>query len=255
MAGRTFISDRVADRKESPWQIYGQRIAGTSHLAGIIQYDLLTGLLGPMPGGAGVWLRSQFYRRIFRHMARDSYLAAHVVIRHPQNISLGRRTFVDSFVYLEGMTDNPEGGLEIGEGTYIHMFCVISANYHGFVRIGRNCSINPGVQIYGAGGVTIGDNVLIAGQTAVIAFSHGFDNRQLLISQQINTAKGVTIGSNVWIGAGVNILDGVKIGDGAVVGAGSVVTHDVPPYAVVAGIPAHLLRYRGTAEGDSNVAA
>jgi hypothetical protein len=55
---------------------------------------------------------------------------------------------------------------------------------------------------------------------------------------------GITIGNDVWIGNGAMILPGVEIGDGAVVGAGAVVTKNVPPYAVVGGCPARLIRYR-----------
>ena len=54
----------------------------------------------------------------------------------------------------------------------------------------------------------------------------------------------MTIGNDVWIGSGAMILSGVTIGDGAVVAARAVVTKDVPPYAIVAGNPARLVRYR-----------
>lgn len=56
--------------------------------------------------------------------------------------------------------------------------------------------------------------------------------------------KPVHIGNDVWCGNNVIIFGGLTIGDGAVIGAGSVVTHDVPPYSVVAGVPARIIRYR-----------
>ncbi len=60
--------------------------------------------------------------------------------------------------------------------------------------------------------------------------------------------EGITIGNDVWIGYGCVILDGVQVGDGAVIGAGSVVTKHVPPYAIVGGAPARLIRYRFSEE-------
>ncbi len=54
----------------------------------------------------------------------------------------------------------------------------------------------------------------------------------------------ITIGNDVWIGTSAIIMDGVTIADGAIIGAGAVVTKDVPPYAIVAGVPAKLIRYR-----------
>jgi acetyltransferase-like isoleucine patch superfamily enzyme len=56
--------------------------------------------------------------------------------------------------------------------------------------------------------------------------------------------KHVTIGNDVWMGHNVNVLSGVNVGDGAVLAAGSVVTKDVPPYAIVAGVPATIKRFR-----------
>ena len=65
-----------------------------------------------------------------------------------------------------------------------------------------------------------------------------------IIKLSANGCKPVTVGNDVWIGARAIIMDGIKIGDGAIIGANSVVTKDVPPYAIVAGCPAKLIRYR-----------
>ena len=64
------------------------------------------------------------------------------------------------------------------------------------------------------------------------------------IPGQPSTKGDVVIGNDVWIGYGVIILSGVNIGDGAVIGAGSVVTKDIPSYAIAAGNPCHVIKYR-----------
>ena len=69
-------------------------------------------------------------------------------------------------------------------------------------------------------------------------------NSNKLGSKEIPPTPVTNIGNDVWVGLRVTIKAGVNIGTGAVIGAGSVVTHDVPPYAIVAGIPAKIIRYR-----------
>ena len=63
-------------------------------------------------------------------------------------------------------------------------------------------------------------------------------------SNEVGDRRGIIIGNEVWIGMGATILNGIKIGNGVTVAAGAVVTHDIPDYCVVAGVPAKILRYR-----------
>lgn len=62
--------------------------------------------------------------------------------------------------------------------------------------------------------------------------------------QQNNEVKNVNIGNDVWIATHVIIKDGITIGDGAIIGAGAVVVKDIPPYSIVGGVPAKVIRYR-----------
>ena len=75
--------------------------------------------------------------------------------------------------------------------------------------------------------------------------NHVFLDKYSLICDQGHERGDITIGNDVWIAAHVCVLPGVTIGDGAVCGAGAVVTKDVPPYSVVAGVPAKIIKMRG----------
>lgn len=103
------------------------------------------------------------------------------------------------------------------------------------LRIGKFCSIGEGVTI------------ILAGHRpdwiTTYPFNHVF-NEFKDIQDLPATKGGVVIGNDVWIGIRTTILSGVQIGDGAIIGANSVVTHDVDPYAIVAGNPAKLIRKR-----------
>lgn len=109
------------------------------------------------------------------------------------------------------------------------------------VSIGKDVSIAAFVHIWGGGGVTIGDRVLIASHVAIASEGHDHSVKDMRKSQQ---AAPVHIGADVWVGSHAVILPGITIGDGAVVGAGAVVTKDVPPMAVVAGVPARRIAER-----------
>jgi acetyltransferase-like isoleucine patch superfamily enzyme len=235
----------LVSQGEPPLKAYSRRIVGAKGFGALMKHEIITSVLASWPGGLGVWLRSQFYPLILREMPRSVRVGAHVILRSPGRISLGAQTYIDSFVHLEGMSKLPDGGIDIGNRNYVHNFCVISAAYYGHVRTGKDCSFNPGTQIFGAGGVEIGDNVLVGGMTSIVGYSHEFDDCTTPIIEQPITAQGISIGSDVWIGAHVTVVDGVSIGDGAVIGAGSVVTHDVPPRVVAVGVPARRLRERG----------
>jgi len=114
----------------------------------------------------------------------------------------------------------------------------------GFLSIGNNCGVSTNIQFGAANGkITIGNDVMIASNVVMRAANHGIEKKQKMYLQTYDEGK-IIIEDDVWIGANVIILKNVTISKGAVIGAGSVVTKDVPSYAVAAGNPAKVLRYR-----------
>lgn len=124
-----------------------------------------------------------------------------------------------------------------GESVSIQLPVVI--NHPDHLRVGSRVSINAFVHIWALGGVTIGDDTLIASHVAITALTH--DPRGKLFSASTQS-RPIVIGKNVWIGTHAAILPGVTIGDGAIIGAGAVVTRDVAPGTVVVGVPAAVRR-------------
>jgi len=96
-----------------------------------------------------------------------------------------------------------------------------------------------------SGTCTIGSYVMMGPNVTVITRNHKHsDLDQPMMFQGFEEEKPVVIGDDVWIGERVLILPGVHIGNGCIIAAGAVVTHDVPDYAVVAGVPAKIIKSR-----------
>jgi len=104
-------------------------------------------------------------------------------------------------------------------------------------QLGHCCRIDNDVEI--------GNDVMMGPDVVMMTNSHETSRLDVpMIAQGPSPRKAIHVGNDVWIGTRVIILPGVSIGDGAIVAAGSVVTRDVPAFAVVAGVPARLIKYR-----------
>jgi acetyltransferase-like isoleucine patch superfamily enzyme len=106
-------------------------------------------------------------------------------------------------------------------------------------------SLNEDIHLNGFGGITIGKRVLIGHRCTFFSDEHNFENPEELIWFQGRNPAPIIVEDDVYFGCNVVVLSGVTIGRGAVIGAGSVVTKDIPPLAIVGGIPARVIRYRG----------
>ena len=133
----------------------------------------------------------------------------------------------------------PFNDFSLGKSSVIEDYAIIN-NAVGEITIGNHTRIGMGNTIIGP--VMIGNNVILAQNIVISALNHNFEDVLTTINQQGVKTDQITIENNVWIGANSSILAGVSIGEHVVVGAGSVVTKDIPPFSVVVGNPARILK-------------
>jgi acetyltransferase-like isoleucine patch superfamily enzyme len=213
-----------------------------ANLPRYIWEQTLQALLASVPTIVGVGLRALAYRTMLR-MDGIAAIEDRVRLRFASNIRLGRGVYLDHGVYIHATP----GGVSIGAGTYVMHNAILHVyNFRDLPRahitIGARSLIGEGCVLRGQGGITIGDDVYLAPLVQLLAVDHVYDDLDQPISSQPIVARGITIDDDVWIGGGAIVVDGVHIGRHSVVAAGAVVTRDVPPYTVVGGIPARVIR-------------
>lgn len=127
----------------------------------------------------------------------------------------------------------------LGRYSIIEDFTTIN-NGVGDVIIGNNTRIGLGNTIIGP--VNIGSDIMFAQNIVLSGLNHSYQDISMSIHDQKVSTSVITVEDEVWIAANSVIVAGVKIGKHSVVAAGSVVTKDVPPYSIVAGNPAKLIK-------------
>jgi acetyltransferase-like isoleucine patch superfamily enzyme len=154
---------------------------------------------------------SKFFRWLNRPSLRNCIIDKNAYIGTGSNcinVMMGRYSYMGK--------NNSVNGAKIGSFCSIASYCAIGGNGHNPSMVSTSPVFMTGRNVF----------------------------RKSLAKNPIIESKIVNIGNDVWIGEGVFIKDGISIGDGAIIGAHSVVTKNVEPYAVVAGAPARLIRYR-----------
>lgn len=169
-------------------------------------------------------IKRSFFRRLYTRIGKHLPSSASQHGEIYQNIRYFMvKRFIDNCgrnVNIEkGACFNPE--LEIGDNSGVGVCCKLS------------------------GKIIIGKDVMMGPECCMRTYSHAYDRIDIPMNQQgFENEVVMTIGDDVWIGTRVIILPGVHIGNHCIIGAGAVVTKDVPDYAIVAGVPAKIIRMR-----------
>ena len=238
----------LKDPNLSAFKKYMWLTVGRASILALLKFELLTGLLGSLPGAAGLVLRQKLYRSLFGRCGRGVVIGRNVTIRHPHRIVLGDNVVIDDHAVLDAKGD-ADVAIEIGSGSIIGRNTVLSCK-GGTVHVGQGTNLSVNCTLISETRLSIGDKVLIAGHCYIIAGgNHGIDRTDVApVDQPCVQKGGVSIENHCWLGAQVTVLDGVTIKNDTVVAAGAVVTKPTPAFAIVGGVPARVLRDRRASE-------
>jgi acetyltransferase-like isoleucine patch superfamily enzyme len=203
--------------------------------------DGLRSAPAPLHGGPLTLLR--FMRRAGMLNLKYLWLIARLGWR---KLRLGRRLGLDGLAFIGPNVTvqvGKDARIELGRWSWLGHGTKVRC-HEGVVRIGAKTVVGQECTISAYRYVSIGRECVIADRVMLIDFDHGMVEVERPIRLQGIYKREVRIGHNVWIGYGACILRGITVGDNAVIGCGAVVTKDVPANAVVAGVPARVIRMR-----------
>jgi len=198
------------------------------------------------PSGGGNWLTRNVRFIIRNKMYSFNYWRSFYRFCKFRLMHHGIKT--EGYVFLPRHYDISKGkgaSFTIGGFTWIGEGCAFRA-HEGTLRIGRKCTFGGKNTINCYNHIEVGEENLWADNIYVVDFDHWFLDPGMSIRSQGIRKEHVVIGPNVWIGEKATILRGVTVGTGCVVGSMSLVLRDVPPYSVIGGVPAKVLKYRRT---------
>jgi acetyltransferase-like isoleucine patch superfamily enzyme len=195
----------------------------------------------PLRGGPLTFLR--FARE--HHMLRPGYAVliarwAWLKLRWRGRLKTDGLCFVCPGVKFE---IGPDACVKLGRWSWIGHRCKIRV-HEGEFSLGAKSVMGQECTVSAYQHVAIGRECIIADRVMMIDFDHGMVETERPIRDQGIYKRDVNVGHNVWIGYGACLLRGVSVGENSVIGTSAVVTRPVPANAVVAGVPARLIRMR-----------
>jgi acetyltransferase-like isoleucine patch superfamily enzyme len=170
-----------------------------------------------------------------------------VRLYHARHIRVGGRFSLEEGCEIVGLSKR---GVVFGDRCTVGRFAcirptnVLLAEAGEGMKVGDHSNIGPYSFIGCSGYVEIGSNVMMGPRVNLLAENHNFDRTDVPMKEQGVTRSTIVIEDDCWLGANSSVLAGVRIGRGSIVATGAVVTKDVPPYSIVGGVPARVIRSR-----------
>ena len=184
--------------------------------------------------------------RFHSHSNWPFFLGRGARILTPSNVRVGKGATIGKAVVIEGLSRE---GVTLGPGTSIGDYTIIMpTSVMRSIGVGFSMGSNSGIGQFSfigcGGGVSIGSNVIMGQYVSFHTENHNFEDSDVPIVHQGTVRQRIVIEDDCWIGAKATFLSGAHVERGCVVAAGSVVRGRIPPYSVIGGVPAKILKTR-----------
>lgn len=176
--------------------------------------------------------------KIFVHHSSKVLCCRKIILKG--NFTVDRNCYIDA-LSVEGIVLG--SNVSIGKNTSIECTGTLKSLGKG-LRVGNNVGLGTHGFLGCAGGIEIGDDTILGNYVSMHSENHNYADTRVPIRLQGVNRKGIIIGKDCWIGAKVIILDGTRINDGCIVAAGAVVRGEFPPYSIIGGVPAKMIKSR-----------
>jgi Acetyltransferase (isoleucine patch superfamily) len=199
---------------------------------------------------ASIGAGSYRHRTALSALTRKGYIspAAEIIdvpLERGSNVFIGERVTIARW--------SGSGKAVLGDRVQLHRDCTLEIVDGGSIAIGSRVALQKGCVLFSAvQPIVIRARAQIACHCAFYSYDHGVDADEEICTQPLTSKGPIVVEEDAWLGVGVKVLSGVTIGRGAVIGAGAVVTKDIPPFAIAAGSPARVLKYRSHAAARRN---
>ncbi len=222
--------------------LYRQLAVGRASTAHFVLYETFLTVLSNIPGLLGLAARAVAYPLLFKRCGRRPAIGRGVLLRVPQQISIGSGVLIDDGASLDVRGD--DASITIDDRVSIGRLTTVAAK-HGHITLKTGCNIGSYCRVATNSKVEVGESALIGAYCYIGPGNHtGEGEDKPLISQPMEIKDGVCIGDHAWLGARVTVLDGVSIGRHAIIGAHSLVKEDVPDWGIAVGTPARIIGSR-----------
>lgn len=182
--------------------------------------------------------------RGFLKTGNKVFIGGNTKILNSKNIIFGKSVTIDKHCVIDGFSSEK---ILLGDCVKIGAFSTLSSTSHlskygKGLKMGNNSAVGQFTEFGAAGGIEIGNDVIMGSYISFHSENHNFIDSSKLIREQGVTSKGIKLGNNIWVGAKVTFLDGCIVGDNSVVAAGAVVNGIYPDNSIIGGIPAKVLK-------------